>query len=334
MSTMPSRHVILISGQFADSKSVAAVMTAMRMTGGLPMLIADHPARVGGSDKESIRKQVQDDLAKADGVIVMGNDFDIDPADYGETYYHPKTKPETRMPDGRVRADYEYLLVEETLRSKKPLFGICGGMQRLNVHLGGTLHQHVPDLVGTTYHQQSVMGIAPFIPVQYVVVVPGTKLATISKEFGGLFTPQHDKLPPGVFMENSFHHQAVDKVGSGLMPCAFSVEPENPELSIVQAVEALPNGSFKDQFVLGVQWHPEFGASDVSARTLQNFNVEAQIYARAHPKEILPEEILAITANSMGADKGTLYQGLPSMDWSKAIDAALAKKPPTKGKGR
>jgi putative glutamine amidotransferase len=336
MSEKPRRYVILISGAFSDSKSVAAIMSAMRMGGGIPMLIADHSTRlVGKNTKEALHQQAQVDLDKADAVIVMGNDFDIDPADYGETVRHPQTKPETDEPGGRVRADYEYALIEGALKDKKPLFGVCGGMQRLNVLHGGTLHQHVPDLVGTGYHHQGAMGIAPFIPVQHVAVVPGTKLASIGKDVLGLFTPQHDTLPPGVFMENSFHHQAVDKVGAELIPCAFSIEPDRPDMHIVQAIEADPKGKYKNQFVLGVQWHPEFGASDVSIRSLQNFNAEAQIYAKMHPKDINPEEILAITANSMEKEKWQIPYDLAQKDWSKAIEAVINKtqdKP--KGRGR
>jgi putative glutamine amidotransferase len=205
----------------------------MRMTGAVPMLIADHVLRVGGSDDvDIIRKQVESDLAKADGIIVMGNDSDIDPGDYGESFRHPKTNSEKATHEGRVRAAYEYKLIEESLKMKLPIFAVCGGMQRLNVLLGGTLHQHVPDLVGTAYHHQGGAGIAPFIPVQFVGVVPGTRLAKVAKELGGLFTPQHEDLPPGVFMENSFHHQAVDRVADGLIPCAFSLEPDKPDLYI------------------------------------------------------------------------------------------------------
>jgi hypothetical protein len=176
------------------------------------------------------------------------------------------------------------------------------------------------------------MNIAPFIPVQYVAVVPGTKLAAIGKEIGGIFTPQHDTLPPGIFMENSFHHQAVDQLGDGLTPCAFSIEPDHPDLHIVQAIESHPEGPYKDQFLLGVQWHPEFGASDLSMRTLQNFNAAAQIYAREHPKNVKIEEILAITANSMGGEK--MKFGDLSINWTKTVDSAMSKKPKDKDRCR
>ncbi len=292
----------MISGAAPDSKSVAAVMSVMRMTGGIPMLVSNHSERVGHKDDlKLIMEAAHQDLAKADGIIVMGNDLDIDPRDYGEEKIHKATRSEKATPKGLVRAVYESKLIEGALKMKLPLLGICGGMQRLNVLLGGTLHQHVPDLIGSSYHHQGE--IAPFIPVQYVSVVPGTMLASISKEVPGLFTPSHDEPMAGIFMDNSFHHQAVDRVGNGLIPCAFSIEPDHPDLHIVQAIEAAPRGPYSEQFVLGLQWHPEFGASDVSVRSLQNFNEIVQIYARAHPKGIAPEEALAVTAYNLIKEK-------------------------------
>ena len=292
------------------------------------MLISDHHARVT-EDKAAIRAQAEEDLAKCDSVILMGNDYDIDPKDYGETYRHPKTHSEQDSPEGRIRAAYEYTLVENTLAQKKPLFAVCGGMQRLNVFLNGTVHQHVPDLIGTNYHHQGE--IAPFIPVQYVAVAPGTKLASIAQETGGIFTPQHANLPAGVFMENSFHHQAVDRVGDGLIPCAFSIEPDHPDLHIVQAIEADPQGPYSDQFVLGVQWHPEFGASDLSMRTLQNVNEQAVQYARSHPRTVRPEELHVAAASSFkGAKTLFLAETDPSIDWNKIMKSAK----PKGGRGR
>lgn len=321
------RHIILISGAIADSKSVTAIMSAMRMTGAVPMLIADHFSRVNGCDDPNIINQhVADDIAMADGVIVMGNDNDIDPADYGETDIHPETNSEKATLEGKLRAAYEYKLLEETLKRKIPCFAVCGGMQRLNVLLGGTLHQHVPELVGTHYHHQGGMGIAPYIPVQYVGVVPGTRLSAISKELGGLFTPQYEEhLPPGVFMENSFHHQAVNIVGKGLIPCAFSIEPFDPDISVVQAVEPNPNGPYKDQFLIGVQWHPEFGASDVSARSLRNFDEQVRIYAALNAKNMRVEEALAMTAKSMSGGKWEMLKQSKSESWTKAVNAAMLK---------
>ena len=291
-------------------------MSAMRMTGAIPLLIAEHCDRLQGrEDDEGIANQVALDLAKADGVIVMGNDADIDPGDYDESFVHPKTNSEKSTPEGRIRAAYEYKLIEETLKAKLPCFAVCGGMQRLNVLLGGSLHQHVSELSSATYHHQGTMGIAPFIPVQYIEVLPGTKLAQISKEVGGLFAPQQDDLPDGVFMENSFHHQAVNKIGNGLIPCAYTLDAGITGTKIIQALEPDPNGPYSDQFLIAVQWHPEFGASDVSVRSLQDFNEQVQNHARNNPKNLNMAEVLA---NSIMGEK-----------WKSRRADAKAGAPPT-----
>ena len=132
------RHILLISGSSPDSKSVAAVMSLMRMANAVPMLVSNHADRVEYSDDpEIIKEESAKDLSKADGIIVMGNDLDIDPADYRETNVHPKTTSERNTQEGNVRAEYEYKLIEGALESKLPLLAICGGMQRVNVLLGG-----------------------------------------------------------------------------------------------------------------------------------------------------------------------------------------------------
>lgn len=343
MSKNQEHHILLISGATPDSKSVAAVMSVMKVSGAMPMLIANHSERVKGlDDDEIIAREVEQDMEKAHGVVIMGNDMDIDPGDYGETKKHPATNSEKDTHEGRVRAKYEYKLIEKALELGLPSLCICGGMQRLNVMLGGTLHQHVPDIVGSAYHNQGAMGIAPFVAVQYIRVLPNTLLASISKEVRGLFAPKQEDLMHGVFMDNSFHHQAVNKVGSGLMASAYSVEMQKPETSIIQAIEPDKNGHYKDQFLLGLQWHPEFGASEVSIRSLQQFNAKTREHALMSDKNIAPEAALAITAKSIFGDKLDWNTRNGLGDWKnisstgKAGDKAKPKSSdkPKPGKGR
>src|SRR5690606_34383926 len=114
-------------------------------------------------DEQAIVEQVKADIAKADGVLVMGNDSDINPGDYGAKAIHKETKTETNTPQGLARARYEYALIGAALGKKVPLMGVCAGMQRINVLLGGTLNQHVPDTLGNNEHAQSV---PMYIPVE------------------------------------------------------------------------------------------------------------------------------------------------------------------------
>jgi len=157
---------------------------------------------------------------------------DIDPERYGAARH-----PETQAP-GPVRDAWDFAVTSAALSLGVPLLAICRGMQVLNVCRGGTLHQHVPDLVGHDRHDGG--------PGRYgrhrVRVSPGSLLAGIIPEDGDFEVPTH-------------HHQAVDLLGDGLKPVAWE------EDGTVEAVEAGPSAlDGLPGFVLGVQWHPEQGS--------------------------------------------------------------------------
>lgn len=280
------RPVIGISGSNADSASVRAMMTQITSTGAVPLFIGNHAARDPVAD-----------FQKIDALVVMGNNADIDPTKYGEKP-HTKTLSEMQTAEGRARADYEEKLLTLALRNKMPVLGVCGGMQRLNVMLGGNLHQHVPDLVGNDDHAQQDFGIAPFVPVQLVHIDEKSNLAKIANKNGethfgdtllSLFVPSHKNYD---YAENSMHHQAVRNVGQGLRVAARS------EDGIIEAIEAAPNGDLKDQFVLGVQWHPEFSASELGAKIATQLTQKALRYAKDNQREHPPGEAQDETALS------------------------------------
>lgn len=263
------RPVIGISGSAGDSKSVAAMMTMVRSLGATPVLLANHAQRISMSG--GINQAVSHDLGMVDAVIVMGNNGDIDPASYGQ----PKN-PATNIETDAARRDYENALIKEVISRKMPLLGVCGGHQRINVLTGGTLNQDVAGTVGNDHHMQG--DIPGFIPVQYVGIVDGTTLNGVDAKLGGLYTPAHQPLPQGVVMENSFHHQAVSKVGAGLRVNAVSSD------GIIEGIEADPNGPYRDQFLMGIQWHPEFGASELGPEIVKTLEAHASAYAKTHPK--------------------------------------------------
>jgi gamma-glutamyl-gamma-aminobutyrate hydrolase PuuD len=166
-------------------------------------------------------------LPRLDGLIVAGGG-DLDPSAYGAVP-HPRTG---YVRDFRDTA--ELALVRAALARDLPFLGICRGAQVLNVALGGTLHQHVPDVVGHDRHCPT--------PGQYhrfpVTVAPPSRLAKV--------------LGAETVTVAHYHHQAVDRLGTGLAPCAWSDD------GLVEAVEVSDH-----PFALGVQWHPEVD-SDVS----------------------------------------------------------------------
>ncbi|CAL9619899.1 gamma-glutamyl-gamma-aminobutyrate hydrolase family protein [Streptomyces sp. enrichment culture] len=162
-------------------------------------------------------------VARLDGLVIAGGP-DVDPAHYGADR-HPRTGPAHPERDA-----WELALVRAALEAGKPLLGICRGLQLLNVALGGTLVQHLPDQVGHGGH----CGPPGVFARHTVKPVPGTLLAET--------VPDQVSVP-------TYHHQAVDMLGRGLLPCAHA------EDGTVEAIE-LPSAH---AFTLAVQWHPEAG---------------------------------------------------------------------------
>ncbi|MFI1130594.1 gamma-glutamyl-gamma-aminobutyrate hydrolase family protein [Streptomyces althioticus] len=155
-------------------------------------------------------------VARLDGLVIAGGP-DVEPVRYG-------AEPDPRTgPPARGRDAWELALIAAALERGVPLLGICRGMQLLNVALGGTLIQHVDG-------HAEVPGEFGRHPVK---PVPGTRYADA--------VPEEASVP-------TYHHQAVDRLGRGLIPSAYA------EDGTVEAVE-LPAPAW----VLGVQWHPEMG---------------------------------------------------------------------------
>ena len=288
-SAVLNTAVIGISGLSADSRSVQAMVARVREIGGTPIVLANHAKRTA-----------TEDIYKFDALILMGNDFDTDPNDYIHRYpegdprsvIHPKTKSLAGNKKAAARAVYEKQILALALEQKMPIFAICGGMQLVNVMLGGTLHQHIPDLVGHDKHASNA-GQAAASTVIPVIIVPDTLLARAAKE-RSLYAPH---LPPLISDEstvNAFHHQAVDWVGSDLQASAYSDAynaPDGRSARLIEAIECHPNGKYKDQFLLGVQWHPEFLPDNVtSQRMLQDVKQAAIHYAQTTARTHAPEQ--------------------------------------------
>ncbi len=261
------RPVIGVSGSNSSSKSVAAAMSQLRSAGVDPVFIGDHGDRI--QKNGGVQKTVNNDLRHFDALMVLGNDGDIDPAKYNAAK-DPHTKVETDL----ARAAYEETAIRQAMDSGMPVLGICGGMQRMNILGGGTLHQHVPDLVGDNHHAQGDNNIAPFVPVQVVKIAQGSMLGKIGGNTHSVYTPTHQELPPGIVMENSFHHQAVKDVRQDFVVNAVSND------GIIEGIEPAPGSRYANQFVMGIQWHPEFGASELGPKIADNFAQAAQAYAQ------------------------------------------------------
>jgi putative glutamine amidotransferase len=158
---------------------------------------------------------VEDYLDRLDGVCLSGGP-DLDPDAYGACERHVELGPTEPSLDA-----FELALLRGALERDMPVLAICRGAQALNVACGGTLHQHVPG------HRQAAL---PSETSHTVAVVQRSRLAAIVRA---------RTLPV-----NSFHHQAVDRLGAGLRVVARA------EDGTVEAIEG-------PGFVLGVQWHAE-----------------------------------------------------------------------------
>jgi putative glutamine amidotransferase len=200
--------------------------------GGIAVLLPPQPV------DDEIAERV---LAGLDGLVITGGK-DIDPARYGQAP-HPETDDPRHDRDA-----WEFALIARALERGLPVLGICRGAQVLNVVLGGTLHQHLPDVVGHTRHQP---GNAVFSESR-VRIVPGTRLAALIGEHSD---------------EQCYHHQAIAELGSGLVVSGRDAE------GVIEAVE-LPG----DSFVLAVQWHPEERLNDL--RLFAGVVDAAKAYAR------------------------------------------------------
>jgi putative glutamine amidotransferase len=182
-------------------------LDALRRAGAVPLALPVH----GGDAAELV--------GRVDGVLLTGGG-DVDPATFG------RDGGAAEGVDG-LRDAFELAVVRAALDTATPLFGICRGLQVLNVALGGTLVGDLPAERGTDAHWDTGSWGTPVHPVR---VEPGTRL------FG---------VTGPVAEVNSMHHQAVDRLGTGLVVAARAPD------GVVEAVE------WPGRPVLAVQWHPE-----------------------------------------------------------------------------
>ncbi len=202
-------------------------VAAISVAGGVPVLLPPF-TRAGGVDGSAIDAA----LDAIDGLVLSGGD-DIDPAAYGQPP-HPRT---VLLDPERDRSDLA--LAAAALRRGLPVLGVCGGMQLLNVVLGGTLHQHLADLRGGAYPRlHPIHDAQETDETSHAVEVEGRS------RVGAL-------LGAGRLDTNSRHHQAVDALGRGVAATARA------EDGVIEAIE-----SDDGEFVVGVQWHPEEHVGD------------------------------------------------------------------------
>lgn len=195
--------------------SPESYLKAVRAAGGTPLLI---PVVLSNEELDEL-------LPRLDGVLFPGGG-DIDP-----TLFQGRAHPRVYGIDPD-RDRTELHLIRQAAAARKPFFGICRGIQVINVAMGGSLYTHIPDQAPNAMRHDWY----PNVPREYLAhavrVQPGSQLAGLL----GLTEVQ----------TNSLHHQGVERVAPGFLPVAWAPD------GMVEAIE-LPGHPFG----LGVQWHPE-----------------------------------------------------------------------------
>lgn len=191
---------------------------ALQYYGAIPVHIALIP------DKNYIERIA----GQLDGILLPGSDTDVNPLRFGEEP-HPKLKKIIFE-----KEETDFMLLAEAEKRKIPMFGICFGMQILNVWRGGSLIQDIESTVADCLrHEQGI----PLAPGSHTIEIESKSiLSSLNKNKTAIV--------------NSHHHQAIDKIGKNLKVSARTKD------GIIECLESTNS----DNFIMGVQWHPELSA--------------------------------------------------------------------------
>ena len=188
-----------------------------------------------------------------DGVLLPGSSADVDPA-----RFKAARSPHTAAADPR-RDAVDDLLLADAYKFRKPVLGICYGLQSLNVFRAGSLVQHIPDFLPEETRAKVNHEAGKAVAVAHAVEIDsGSKLAAIVADGAG---------GPIVLPVNSSHHQSANAVGEGLRIIARCTDD-----GIIEALE----GTAPDHFVVAVQWHPERSVDqDAASRAIFRALIDA-----------------------------------------------------------
>ena len=192
-------------------------LRALEGAGALPMVIPPLPAEA-----------IEPLLGRLDGICLSGGP-DLDPDTYGAGR-HPELGPTEPDLDR-----FELALARRADELEMPILAICRGTQALNVARGGSLHQHLPEITLEIPHRQGTPGDQTS---HFVEIEPGSRLAAALGD--------DEVVVPDALDVNSFHHQAIERLGTGLKVTARAPD------GTIEAVEDPARA-----FLIGVQWHAE-----------------------------------------------------------------------------
>lgn len=180
-------------------------------------------------------------IERCDGVLLPGSNADVDPA----RFKAPRSSHTAAADPRRDVVDDQ--LLADAYQKRKPVLGICYGLQSLNVFRAGSLIQHIPDFLPEAARAKVDHEAGKNVAVAHTVeIAPNSRLASI-------VAPEVQRPTPGarrplVVPVNSSHHQSAESIGTGLRIVARC-----PDDNIIEALESKE----PDHFVIAVQWHPE-----------------------------------------------------------------------------
>ncbi len=224
-----------------SNRALPAYLSAVEAAGGEPVVIP-----LASSPEEIARI-----ITGCSAILLPGSKADVDPQKY-DAPKHPRTSPADHLRDAA-----DELLLQDAYNLRKPVFGICYGLQSLNVWRSGTLVQHIQSPINHS--------AGPKVEVAHAVRIEADSLlATAAGE-------SEHSIPV-----NSSHHQSADTVGDGLRVVARC-----PDDEIVEAIEGTQSG----HYVMAVQWHPERGFErDAFSANLFRALIKAADEWRSQPK--------------------------------------------------
>ena len=201
---------------------------AIELGGGLPVRI---PLDKTPAELKKI-------VESCDGVLLPGSNADVNPVKFNHS-----TSPHTAAADAR-REEVDFYLLDDAYARRKPVLGICYGLQSLNVYRQGSLIQHIPEFLPEATRSKIDHEAGRKVAVAHTVEIDCESL------LGNIVNVAASRGGEGIITVpvNSSHHQSAETTGEGLRIVAHC-----PDDGIVEALE----GTTPDHFVLAVQWHPE-----------------------------------------------------------------------------
>ena len=247
---MPPRIAIPMphsSNHEYGQRAIPKYERAVELAGGVPVRIPLDQALA------EVKKMVQ----TCNAVLLPGSNADVDPGKFRQP-----ASQHTAAADAR-REEVDFLLLDYAYSRRKPVLGICYGLQSLNVYCQGSLIQHIPDFLPKNARNKVDHEAGKNVAIAHTVEIErDSKLGQIL----GNLVPANGGVSKMIVPVNSSHHQSADAIGETLRLVARC-----PADGIIEALE----GRSPDHFVLAVQWHPERSDQDEHSRAIFRALVKA-----------------------------------------------------------